>query len=311
MDVVAEMPEYESMIQYGMYSVQVIEKLWHELQPAPPVDVMISLMEQLDILVVKNADLVVVPCMIRVSSINDADRFEQQPKRVALKVQNFPAYAFCRLMVQISKQAGFCNATFGTDALSIEYKPPPHTARSIGCVVVVRKPVMQLVRHNEGKPQRVALIAIETSDDAGWQLAIESIRSTIEQQQVGEVQAVVACECSVCDTKGPRCLFDFQQAHTESIEVRCANSKRKVSIIANQVDGVGATTTSALPTLEEPSMISLGVGCWVFAMHRVLMSRCVCIDDCMHVRHVKHQQKGVDGNRQGNTSEPRRVSCKL
>jgi hypothetical protein len=257
---------------------------------------------------------VVVPCMIRVSSIDDADRFEQQPKRVALKVQNFPAYAFCRLMVQISKQAGFCNATFGTDALSIEYKSPPHTARSIGCVVVVLKPVMQKVRHNEGKPQRVALIAIETSDDAGWQLAIESIRSTIEQQQVGEVQAVVACECSVCDTKGPRCLFDFQQAHTESIEVRCANSKRKVSIIANQVDGVGATTTSALPTLEEPSMMSLGVGGWGLGVCNAQgadVKMCVCIDDCMHVRHVKYQQKGVDGNRQGNTSEPRRVSCKL
>jgi hypothetical protein len=227
------------MIRFGIFSKRVIATLWQDLQPAPPLDVMISLMEQLDILVVQQStDQIIIPCMIQISSVNNVDRFrvdceQQHLKRVALKVDMFPMYAFARLMVQISKQPGFSNATFGKDALSIEYKPPqvaPHWRST--CVLVIRSPTIRLVQYN-GHIARSTLIPIECNDDPGWHHAIESIRAIVSQQfqQLRVIHTVVACQCVLCCCNEPQCLFDLESDASPTIAVRCAISKKLVSVI--------------------------------------------------------------------------------
>jgi hypothetical protein len=242
------------MIRFGKFTLELIGALWQPLDPMPPIRVMISLMQQLDIMVQLSDQMLVVPCMIRLSCDSDAYRFkvrDQHAKRVALKMELFPCHAFHRLSVQISKHPMFSRATFGKDALAIEFKTDNH--KHVGqqlcdssndgggedsCAVVLHSPTTCLLTHN-GHITRSVLLRIEVSNRMCWHDAVQAIRDAVINtfQQISNVSMVVECPCDMCSehssssNSAERTVYDLRQRKTISRSVRCPISHEQATII--------------------------------------------------------------------------------
>jgi hypothetical protein len=292
-----DLTEYDSMVRYGIYTKPIIAKLWQSLNPSPPLDAMVSLMNQLDMLVLDEAnDRIIIPCMIQLSSATDAEQFRiygNDTKRVWLMMDVFPMYAFYRLMVQVTKQPGFTRSTLGKDALCIEYHSErieatfaldDSTGGTDVVVVVVRSPQLSFVNYND-RLCRPTVIQIETSNNTGWSDAVEAIRNTLLEhfQQVSSVVPVVLCQCEACasapQNNKPQSVFDLVHHSNQTRRVRCPMTRQEVRVTAiapvdAPLDGSLVRSTS-VPLLMARS-INSPIGT---PLPSELQSRCTSIDD--------------------------------